>query len=122
MIVIKGKIPSKKNSRSIFLMKGRLMNLPSKDYRDWHKQASQQLEMQKPSLFEEGLSKLGKEILIILYAHDLRKYDLTNKAESIMDLLVDCGFLEDDNYTCVSKITIQFGGLDRENPRAEIYG
>lgn len=100
---------------------GRALHFPSNDYRKWHKQASEQLLLQKPSsLF--GTSKLGTDIRIVFFAHDARKYDLTNKAESIMDCLVDNGFLEDDNYEFVSRLVLEFGGIDRDNPRAEIYG
>ena len=43
--------------------------------------------------------RLSVTNLIILHisAPTLRKYDLTNKAESVMDLMVDYGLLEDDN-------------------------
>jgi len=122
MIEIKGRIPSKKNSKKIFVVKGRLVIAPSTDYSKWHKDATEQIEAQRSSLFSEGTDKLGKEIRIVFFAGDLRKYDLTNKAESIMDLLVDTKLIEDDNYECVPKLTLEFGGLDRDNPRAEIYG
>lgn len=124
MITIKGRIPSKKNSVIITMRNNKVMKFPSNDYRTWHKDASQQIELQKRTLFsgDTGTEKLGTSITIIFYAHDARKYDLSNKAESIMDLLVDCGLLEDDNYEFVSELILKFGGLDRENPRAEIYG
>ena len=37
-----------------------------------------------------------------------------------MDLLVDNGLIEDDNWSVVKNITIKYGGLDRESPRCEI--
>ena len=55
-----------------------------------------------------------------IYPPDRRKADLTNKAESIADLLVDNGFLADDNWTVVPKVVLTFGGVDRENPRAVV--
>lgn len=57
---------------------------------------------------------------ITFYPSTLRKSDLTNKAESVMDLLVDVGIIEDDNWFVVGYLNLRFGGKDTENPRAEI--
>lgn len=57
---------------------------------------------------------------IEFYLPDARKTDLTNKAESIMDLLVDNGIIEDDNCHVVPFISLYYFGIDRVNPRAEI--
>lgn len=113
MLVIQGRIPSKKNSTWTLLVKGRNVRLPSKKYAEWHRDAVSQLKFQKYTL--------ENEITLKIYAPDARKSDLTNKAESVMDTLVDCGFLEDDNWYVVSKLTLEFGGVDKENPRVEIY-
>ena len=48
------------------------------------------------------------------------KGDLSNKAESIMDLLVDNGVIEDDNWFEVPALASTFGGVDKANPRAEV--
>lgn len=37
-----------------------------------------------------------------------------------MDFLVDNGLLVDDNWFEVEKLFLEFGGIDRDNPRAEI--
>ena len=110
---IYGNVPSKKNSRVPFVRNGRMMNFPSKNYVKWHKEALLQL---KTNLFYSQ----SVNIVITLYVPTKRKSDLTNKAESIMDLLVDKGILQDDNYFCVPQILLKFGGVDREKPRAII--
>lgn len=51
---------------------------------------------------------------------DHRRCDLTNKAESVMDLLVDNGFIEDDCWQITGLIELSCGGVDKENPRVEI--
>jgi Holliday junction resolvase RusA-like endonuclease len=51
---------------------------------------------------------------------DAIRADLTNKAESIMDLLVDAGVLQDDNWNVVPEVILRCKGIDRTNPRAEI--
>jgi hypothetical protein len=40
---------------------------------------------------------------------------------SCADALVDAGIIEDDNMNCVNKITAAYGGVDKLNPRAEIF-
>lgn len=114
-LTINGSIPSKKNSRISYTRGNRVINIPSNKYREWHKDASAQLMAQgKPK-------QLGVCFIEIeFYADTKRKFDLTNKAESIMDLLVDNGVLEDDNCYCVQKVSLRFGGVDRERPRADI--
>ena len=89
------------------------MNIPSKDYRDWHETASFQILAQHPKKLESGSS-----VCITIYSADKRPADLTNKAESIMDLLVDMGILEDDNWFVCPRIYLEFGGVDKLNPRA----
>lgn len=50
----------------------------------------------------------------------MRAYDLTNKAESIADLLVDVGLLKDDNAYILGKVLLLHGEKDASNPRAEV--
>lgn len=92
------------------------MNIPSDAYRKWHKDACKQLlQFEKPRIPFENAS-----VKMVIYSPDLRPADLSNKAESILDLLVDNGFIKDDNWFVVSFVSCRFGGVDRENPRAEI--
>ena len=108
-ITISGSTPSKKNSR-INTRSGR--SFPSSKYTAWHKDASLQII---------GSKKITTEHLHISFiAGDKRKFDLTNKAESIMDLLVDNGILEDDNYSIIPTLTLKFGGYEKGNPHCII--
>jgi len=114
MITLQGRIPSKKNSRTI-VCRGRYpLSLPSQKYKDWHEEQSYALK--KYGYPDGGVY----QVEITIYAPDKRKADLTNKAESIMDLLVDNSILTDDNWFVVNKLTLLFGGVDKQNPRAEI--
>jgi Holliday junction resolvase RusA-like endonuclease len=113
-LVVHGRIPSKKNSRNIFVRGGKPVNIPNKRYEEWHKGAEWEIASQSP---EKGISRAKVEINF--YMPDNRVKDLTNSAESILDLLVDCGVLEDDKWQCVPEIILR-GEIDRENPRAEI--
>lgn len=111
MIIIKGRIPSKKNSR-INTKSGR--SFPSSKYTSWHKDASLQIKSQKVETINT------KKLKLVFHLPDNRRTDLTNKAESVMDLLVDLGLLEDDSWQIVNEILLVGAGVDKENPRVEI--
>ena len=60
-------------------------------------------------------------IKCIYYRGDRRKTDLVNLENGTLDLLVEAGILEDDNF----KIVVSMDGsrvyYDKNNPRVEIY-
>ena len=113
IITLHGRIPSKKNSK-IMVCRGKFpMLLPSQKYTEWHKDATSQLSGRCDIIKSNKLK-------LTFYPPDKRPADLSNKTESIMDLLVDCGLIEDDNWYIVSELTLIFGGTDKENPRCEI--
>lgn len=96
------------------------MVLPSAPYRKWQTEQSQILIS---AIRLGALVKVDAEVTnvsITMFAPDRRASDLTNKAESIMDLLVDVGILKDDNWFIVPSITLTLGGVDKDNPRAEV--
>ena len=109
-IILNGRIPSKKNSR-INTKSGK--SFPSKAYTEWNKSALAQLPQVKT---KKGLV-LSVEIFIRF--PDLAKADLTNKTESLMDLLVDAAIIEDDQWK-IARPLILDGDLDRNNPGATI--
>ena len=88
MITLTGQVPSKKNSR-INTRSGR--SFPSKRYSEWHKLALKQLEGE-----EKFPERVGIEYSF--YQQDNRRRDISNQLESINDLLVDAGLLEDDDW------------------------
>lgn len=101
-ITLTGIIPSKKNSRQI-ICRGRFpTSIPSKKHKEWHKVAMVQLSEQ--GIKPEKLTSVN--MTVQLYAKDKRKADASNKLESINDLLVDYGFLDDDNWFVIHKLTI----------------
>ncbi len=103
----------KKNSRNIFYARNRVYNLPSNKYQKWHTIALESIRGQK-------LTRDIGQIILTFFPSTKRRADLSNKTESIMDLLVDAEILEDDNWFICSDIRMLFGGIDKENPRCEI--
>ena len=92
-----GIVPSKKNSRSLFMRDGAQQNVPSAKYAKWHK--ATWLELQ-PQI--KGLSTpIAVEPLYIAYFFTMPDYtrrDLSNMIQSIEDLLKDMNVITDDAW------------------------
>jgi Holliday junction resolvase RusA-like endonuclease len=114
-ITLPGRVPSKKNSKRIIQAGGRPRLISSEAFLAWHEEMMLRLRSKRPKT-----PLAHAEIGITFFAPDRIKGDLSNKAESVMDLLVDSGYLADDNWTVVGHVCLTFGGVDPKNPRAEI--
>ena len=119
---IPGDCPSKKNSRRIAYRRSRfgfnrMILLPGDHHEKWKNEVITELDVE--SIAPDPIGKV-KEIELIFYPKTNRKADLSNKAESIMDLLVDVDILEDDNWTIVPRLILRFGKSDKINPRVEV--
>ena len=111
---ITGRIASKKNSKQIITVKGRPMLIPSSAYKTWHKSALYEL---RPQVSGEPINKCS-EIKILIKRKDKRKFDIDNSTSSILDTLVDAKILEDDNWSVVPKLTVEY--MRAEEDCAEI--
>lgn len=115
-ITLKGSVPSKKNSKQIKFRGGRPTLLSSDAHQAWYEEM----------LYTSGIKRAKKvkgpvhSVSITFYIKTKQKADLSNKAESVMDLLVAAGIIEDDNMFIVPNLLLYFGGVDPKNPRAEI--
>ena len=114
-LVIKGRIPSKKNSKRVFRRNGRTILVSSLQHEKWHREAWLQLKEQKARAMVDSVS-----VKMNFWFPDNRKTDLTNKAESVMDLLVDMGVIKDDNVKICPKVSLEFCGIDKNDARVEI--
>ena len=114
--VLTGRIPSKKNSRITVRATGR--SFPSKAFAQWHKVAMAQVMEQK--LAKPPLNAVQYHVEIQVSFPTLGRADLTNKAESVMDLLVDAGVIRDDCWTCVPTLLLR-GRKDAQSPGATVY-
>jgi hypothetical protein len=54
-------------------------------------------------------------VAITFFAENRRRFDLTNAAESVMDLLVDAEILADDSWAVVPDLALHFGAVDPNN-------
>ncbi len=114
-ITLPGDTPSKKNSKRVFVRGKRPVVLSSKRHEYWHTTLCKTL-VSVPRL-DIQLTEL---VTINFYFATKRISDISNKAESIMDILVDLGVLHDDNHIIVPNLNISFCGYDKDNPRAEV--
>lgn len=114
MIVIPIDPKTKKNSQQIIKVNGRPIIIPSKQYRDYEKQAISYIEP------PENPIDYGVNVKCIFYMRTKRKVDLSNLISAISDILVRAGVLADDN----SEIIVGYDGsrvyYDKENPRTEV--
>src|SRR4051794_32605857 len=105
-LVIPGRVPSKKNSRRAIYVGGRTIMIASKQYEAWHEEAAWALKLSR-------VGRLAPETIVItFYPPDRIAGDLSNKCESVMDLLVDMEILKDDNWFICGDIHLKFGGVD----------
>lgn len=115
---IHGDVPSKKNSRKSVQVGRMRFTVPGKYHDAWHKEASREMLVHCRSL--KGAPYQFAHVEIAFYPATKRRSDLSNKAESVMDLLVNAGILTDDNWYVVPCLTLRLGGVDKSNPRASV--
>lgn len=106
--------------------KNYFLNLNS--YNRWHFQEKNQLK----KLFKIKIIKYIRELTPVesceitfkIYYPTKRLFDLDNVGSVISkfthDVLTETGIIPDDNYQVVNKLTFEFGGIDKDNPRAEV--
>ena len=112
---IEGNVPSKKNQRQTFYKNGRIINIPSKRYLEWHDQAMNQLQALKIPEF-----KPPYKITLSFWFKDNRPKDMDNAAQSILDLLQDYGVIENDKWQCIQELHLYSHGIDKNLPRVKV--
>lgn len=70
----------------------------------------------KPEDFEDKRI----EVVVEIWNKDRRKHDLDNQVSTILDALVKAKVLPDDSQETVYKISAEYKGVDKEDPRALI--
>lgn len=118
---IAGQVPSKKNNKRLLknARTGKMFIASSEKFNEWHNQAMMDLCFR---LNKDRGVFCGKQVEIELtfYNSDNRRHDLDNMTSSVLDLLVDAGFIDDDCCKVVNKVTVIFGGVDRQAPRVKV--
>ena len=88
----------------------------------------QEREMVNQFIYDKNFAKLkpedfeGKriEVIVEVWNKDKRKHDLDNQISTILDALVKAKVLPDDSQETVWRISAEYKGIDKEDPRASI--
>ena len=119
-----GQVTGKKNSKVIAI--NRHTGRPFVRMND--KAKAQEKEMVENFVYDMKFYKLspedfdGKriEVAVEFWNQDKRKHDLDNQLSTVLDALVKAQILPDDSQETVFKVTAEYKGVDREDPRALI--
>jgi Holliday junction resolvase RusA-like endonuclease len=113
-LTLLGQVPSLKNRKQLFIRGGKPAMVSNKLHRDWEIDALWQLKG------KAVVTDYPATLTCIFYNGDKRKRDNSNMLDSVQDVLVKAGILEDDNCWL-----LDVGGLhseyDKDNPRVEIF-
>lgn len=115
-LVIIGQPITKKNSQRLIYAKGRVIPIPSAQYKLYEASALKQLEQQYKTIPID----VPVNLCCVYYMNSKRKCDLTNLLQATQDILVRAGVLADDNYTIVARLNDCAVDYDKNNPRVEI--
>ena len=119
-ITLTGDVPSKKNKFRVVTNKktGKPFILSSVTNGEWYNRAMSHLLENCSKLAFPDDNKLILEMKF--YSETARAADLDNKATTVLDLLQEARIIENDNWNIVTKLILEYGGKDKENPRCEI--
>lgn len=90
--------------------------ISSQQYKEREKQKIIELKKQVEPMNLNNQLKIEYEF----YMPDRRKTDLSNKVESINDMFVEYGLLEDDNWQIIKEMQITCLWIEKDNPRCEV--
>lgn len=115
-LIISGQTPSHKNSKRIFASKktGKMFPANNEKYLAWKDLAVAEIKNSRIK-FDRPVA-----LAATFFCGDNRGRDLDNMLASIQDALVSAGAISDDDHKNLPFVFAKSGGIDRENPRAEI--
>lgn len=106
---------TKKNSQQMIQAKGRIIPIPSKQYRKYEHEAWNFMPIVKQPI------DYPVNIKAFYYMPTRRRVDLTNLHEALHDVLVKHHVIADDNCLIVVGTDGSRVFYDKENPRTEVY-
>lgn len=107
-LIFEGIIPSKKNSKRIIRVGNKRRIISSKQYINWENKHMDLLAQVSADIVNPINTPC--KITVQFEVATKRKFDLSNKFESIADLLVKAQILKDDNWGILPNIQLEFLG------------
>lgn len=117
-IVLKGSVPSLKNSKNIVFNRatGKPFIMANERVKLWQNAASLQLAKYKTKRPYQSRVVIS----MMFYYPDNRRHDLDNSSSTVLDQLVRANILKDDSWQFV-KIGGLDAAIDKQDPRCEIH-
>ena len=109
----------KNHSIPVILKTGRIVNLPSKAYKEFEKEALMHLKTMTIPYTKNPID-YPINLKCVFYKDRNYKADLIGYLQAIQDTLVKAEILADDNHNIVYSTNGSRVELDRENPRIEV--
>lgn len=115
-ITLFGSVISKKNSNKVSCI-GRFPRIyKTPEFQAWHESCQWQLKV----IYKDKTLTHIDELKMTFYFKDKRRHDLDNAAASVMDLFVDSEVISDDSVSVIPRLVLEYGGVDKDNPRVVI--
>lgn len=106
---------TKKNSQQVFVRNGRVINIPSKAYKQFENDCLKVI----PNKYRQKIN-YPVNIKAIFYTESKRRIDITNLLSALDDMLVKAEVIEDDCRDIVAGHDNSRVYWDKENPRIEV--
>ena len=117
-----GAVYSKKNSKRIIVNRrtGRPQIISNQRAREMEVAMAKEFQAQAAGVKWKADTNATYEVSIFIWTKDRTRRDLDNQATSILDALVAAGVIPDDSTKYVTSLYVEFMGVDKNDPRAEV--
>lgn len=106
---------TKKNSQQVFVKNGRIINIPSKLYKQFENECLKVISGKYKKKINYPVN-----IKAIFYTESRRRIDITNLLSALDDMLVKADVIEDDCRDIVAGHDGSRVYWDKQNPRIEV--
>ncbi len=124
-LTYQGTVTAKKNSKQIIFNRRTHRPMLISNHRAKKQEGDMALEFllqAKDNRWYIGRDRENRayHITMKIWNKDRRRRDLDNQATAILDALTNAQVIPDDSVEYVPMLNVEYMGIDRENPRAEV--